>query len=287
MKYLVMGVCGMAGHVIAQHLIEKGHEVIGFARTKSPCCETIIGDIFEMELVKKIIIDGKYDVVVNCIGILNKKVDFELAKGIFTNSFFPHYIAQCCDEVGTKMVHISTDCVFSGKKGSYDENSIPDDISYYARTKYLGEVINGKHLTLRTSIIGPELKENGVGLFHWFMKQENRVEGYNNVLWSGVTTIELAKIIENSHILNLSGLYQLTNNRKISKYELLLLFNKNFKKNKIQIVIKDEPISDKTLICTRTDFLYLIPDYENMIVEMKNWIENHRSIYNQYFGGIS
>ena len=118
------------------------------------------------------------------------------------------------------------------------------------------------------------------------MTQKESTFGYKNVFWSGVTTIQLAKVIEASSIANLRGLYHLSNNKKISKYDLLCLFNKYCRKNEIEIIYKYEPMSDKTLICTRTDFSYLVPDYEEMIIEMIEWINSHKGIYGQYLGGF-
>ena len=178
MKYLILGARGMAGHMVALYLQEQGHEVVGYARQQSPVCETIVGDAFETDKINSIIENGKYDVVVNCIGILNKAVDRDLANGIFINSYFPHYVAQCCDLYGCKLIHISSDCVFSGNAAGYAEDDVPDETSYYGRTKFLGEVTAGIHLSMRTSIVGPELKESGIGLFNWFMHQKEEIRGF-------------------------------------------------------------------------------------------------------------
>lgn len=284
MKFLIMGSCGMAGHVIAQFLLEKGHDVTGFARTESLIYKTVIGDALDKNTVNQAVFSETYDVVVNCIGILNTRVDTDLDVGIYINSYFPHYLAKCCDKAGSKLIHISTDCVFNGNRGSYTEDSIPDEVSFYGRTKSLGEVTRNNQLTLRTSIIGPELKENGIGLFHWFMNQKEWVNGYRNVMWSGVTTIELADAIEKAAKEDVSGLYHLCNNEKISKYDLLGLFNNYCRKEKIEIRKEEKQINDKSLVCTRKDFSYSIPSYEQMVKEMAIWINNHKEIYNQYMG---
>lgn len=282
MRYFILGVCGMAGHTIALYLSEQGHQVTGFARQPSPVCETILGDAFQTERIQKIIEENEYDVVVNCIGILNKAVDDNLAAGIFINSYFPHFIAQCCDSYGTKLIHISTDCVFSGNAAGYVEADIPDETSYYGRTKFLGEVSSDRHLCIRTSIVGPELKKSGIGLFHWFMHQKEIVEGYAHVKWTGVTTLELAKAVEAASKQELSGLYFLTNNIDISKYELLKLFNQYCRNNSVEITRGEEPINSKVLVCTRTDFNYFVPNYEDMVKEMSEWINEHKTLYGQY-----
>lgn len=281
MRYLILGINGMAGHMIGKYLLENGHRVIGVARQKSDICKTIVCDIADKEQVKRIMDEEPFDVVVNCVGKLNKFVDEKLSEGIYVNSEFPHWLAEQLENTDKKLIHLSTDCVFEGTKGSYTEQDIPDATSYYGRSKLLGEVVDSKNLTLRTSIIGPELKRNGIGLYHWFMQQQNDIAGYDKVIWSGVTTLQLAKVIEEDAELQQTGLYHLSNNQQISKYELLNLFNKYCRQDKVRID-KDTSIKcDKSIINTREQ-KYSIPSYEKMICEMGEWINNHKEIYSQY-----
>lgn len=282
MRYLIFGVNGMAGHVIAKYLEEKGHEVTGFARQQSPFCKTIIGDARNWSDVEKALKTEKYDVVVNCIGVLNKRVDASLANGIYLNSTLPHLLAEELRDRSAKLIHISSDCVFEGTRGQYTEKDRPDAISYYGRSKALGEVVDQENLTLRTSIVGPELKADGVGLFHWFMKQKDTVAGYKNVIWSGVTTLQLAKSIEEDIVRQKTGLYHLVNNRPICKHDLLQLFNLEFRKNPIEITENDTVISDRSLICTDEGQRFSVPDYQPMLVELAEWMDNHRALYGQY-----
>jgi dTDP-4-dehydrorhamnose reductase len=190
----------------------------------------------------------------------------------------PHYLDKLSAEYQFKFIHISTDCVFSGQKGDYDEEDFTDATSFYGRTKSLGEIKNDRNLTFRTSIVGPDIKENGIGLFNWFMKQDGQVKGFNNVIWTGVTTLELAKSIEKSFDLEITGLYHLVNNQKINKYDLLMLFKKYMNKE-IEISKDDSYISDKSIINTRTDFDFKIPSYEKMIEEMSIWINKNKEKY--------
>lgn len=172
--FLILGVNGMAGHVIAQYLLEQGHTVYGFARQESSVCETMIGDATIKEDVRQALQAHPYDYVVNAIGVLNNFVDEHPADGIYLNSVLPHFLAEELADTKTKLIHISTDCVFEGDKGRYSEMDRPNAISYYGRSKALGEVIDDRNLTIRTSIIGPELKKDGIGLFHWFMRQNEK-----------------------------------------------------------------------------------------------------------------
>lgn len=283
MKYLILGVNGMAGHMIAQYLKEQKHPVTGFARTESVICPTITGNALNPEDVERALQADSYDYVINGIGVLNKFVDANLADGIYLNSVLPHFIAKKLENTKTKLIHISTDCVFEGTKGHYTESDFADATSYYGRSKALGEVIDEKNLTIRTSIIGPELKENGIGLFHWFMAQTGVVSGYERVIWSGVTTLQLAKAIEEDARKRRTGLYHLVNNEEISKYHLLELFNRYCRKNPIEIRKEQSVVSNKSLVNT-AEMEFTVPSYEQMVEEMAEWLESHPKLYKQYEG---
>ncbi len=289
MKYLIFGANGMAGHMIVLYLKEQGHTVTGFTRTACTVCDSIIGDALDREAVKNALASDDFDVAINCIGILNKAVDMDMATGIYLNSVFPHLLADLLKGSKTKVIHISSDCVFLGDKGEYKENSAKDADSFYGKTKALGEVIDNKSLTIRTSIVGPELNENGVGLFHWFMSQTSVVNGFSEVVWTGVTTLQLAKAVEAASIQNITGLYQLVNNTTVNKYELLCFFNQYCNNNKTVIHENGSFSSDKSLVNTRTDFDFKIPSYEQMIIDMSEWIKSHNDIYSHYIqkaGGV-
>ena len=149
-----------------------------------------------------------------------------------------------------------------------------------AKTKGLGEIVNNKHLTLRTSVVGPELKTDGEELFHWFMNQQSDISGFTKTIWSGVTTLELAKAIKWSIDSDISGLYHVTNNSSISKYELLKLFQKYTKKN-IDIKSVNGKNIDKSFIDTRKELNYAIPSYEEMVKNMIDLMKNSK-LYKQY-----
>lgn len=270
-KILIIGSKGMAGHMIKSYLESRNkYEVYSTFRKKE---NEILNerefdlDAFNTEKLRKILNTIKPDFVINCIGILNQFAEENPDIAIYVNGYFPHLLDRLSKEYGYKFIHITTDCVFSGKKGNYTENDFRDANSYYGRSKAIGEVNNNKTLTFRTSIIGPDINENGIGLFNWFIKQSEEINGYSNVFWSGVTTLELAKAIEASFKQNISGIYHLTNNEKISKYDLLKLFAK-YTGKEIKINKYENYHSDKTLIDTRKEFNYTVPSYEEMIKEM-------------------
>lgn len=272
----------MAGHVISLYLKERGHNVIGLARKKYGLVETIVCDVRNLSEVESIILEGKYDFVINCVGILNEYAERDISNAIFINSYFPHFLAKITQNIKTKIIQISTDCVFSGRKGSYKDTDVPDGESIYDRTKALGELIDEKNITFRNSIIGPDINVNGIGLLNWFMKQKNDVQGYSGAIWTGVTTLQLAKTIEEVSTKNIFGLFNLVRENSISKYELLLLFNKYIKRNKQQVNKVLGIVCDKSLVSSKTDFCKSIPDYEQMIYELSEWMIEHKDLYPHY-----
>lgn len=284
-KILILGSSGMAGHVITLYFQEQGYDVTAYTtKAFKHCSKNIIGNAFDTNILKDILLTGNYDAVINCIGILNQFAEDNLAKAVYLNGYLPHLIADTLKDSATRLIHMSTDCVFAGNNGPYKEDSFPDGHKFYDRTKALGEVIDNKNLTFRNSIIGPDLNCNGIGLFNWFMKQKGTIKGYTQAIWTGVTTLTLAKAMDQALKENLTGLFNLVNNTSISKYDLLQLFNKHFRDNALEILPDDNLKLDKTLICTRKeDFSFVVPSYEAMIIEMKQWIIDHKSLYDSYY----
>lgn len=278
-KVLVIGSKGMAGHVIYRFLSLLGeYDVYGVARNVEQTDRVFNLDVSDTEALKKII-DLQFDVVINCIGILNKDAEDHPHKAIWFNSYFPHLLESLTKDTKTKVISISTDCVFSGKRGGYSENDFKDGEGFYAQSKSLGEINNEKDLTIRTSIIGPELNQNGIGLFHWFMKQETETNGYSQAFWSGITTIELAKVVHQVILQDIKGLIIVAGKSKIDKYSLLKLFNKIFRNDSLVVLENSKYKVDKSMHSSRTDFDYNMPSYEEMIDDMKNWIDNNSYNY--------
>jgi len=278
-KVAVLGATGMAGHVIALDLRERGYDVRRMSRSIADSDKDARIDASDFPRLLDWLETTKPDVIVNAIGILQKEAEERPDIAVLLNSYLPHRLAQCGKEIGAKLIHLSTDCVFSGATGGYIESSFPDGATMYDRSKALGEVVNDRDLTFRMSILGPDISKNGTGLFHWFMKQEGRIRGYRKAIWNGVTTIELSKAIDAAIRQNLTGLYHLTPPVSINKFDLLHLFKEIFDKTDVEIEPYDGFAVDKTLVNTRTDFDYAIPAYPEMIREMKAWVDNHQGIY--------
>lgn len=283
MKFLIIGCNGMAGHIISIYLKEQGHDVTGYARENSKFVNTIIGDATDFDLLKKKVLSGGYNTVINCVGLLNQFAENDHAAAVLINGYLPHYLAKITKDTDTQIIHMSTDCVFSGKTGRYTEDSVPDGTLFYDKSKAMGELEDEKNITLRNSIIGPDIKESGIGLLNWFMKQRRAVNGYTGVIWTGQTTLQLAKTMEQAAKLRAHGLYNMVPDEAINKYELLKLFNKHIRREPIEINPADMFVADKSLIRTRYDgFEYRIPGYETMIKELGEWMRDHKELYPHY-----
>ena len=282
-KVLIIGSKGMAGHVVTTFLKESGNFIVADISRNDDFFDSVYKlDVTDIGKLNAVIDEFVPDFVVNCIGILNKDAEDNPDKAIFINSFLPHFLAKKGDKVGYNVIHISTDCVFSGKSGSYTESSHKDGIGFYAQSKALGEINYGKHLTIRTSIIGPELKNNGIGLFDWFMRQHGEIKGFVNAYWTGVTTIVLAQAVSACILKNINGLHHLVNGEKISKYDLLGIMKKTFCKNDISIIADEKYRVDKSLTLGK-EIIYEVPKYDSMITEMYNWMLAHPDLYGRYF----
>lgn len=282
MKFLVLGCNGMAGHTISLYLKEQGHDVFGFDRRESKYIKNATGDARDIDFVRNLIVDGKYDTVINCIGILNQFAEENKSLATFLNSYFPHFLAEVTDGTDTQIIHMSTDCVFSGKRGEYTEDDFRDGETFYDRSKALGELEDDKNITLRNSIVGPDINPNGIGLLNWFMKQSSPINGFTKAMWTGQTTLQLAKTMEVAAKERASGLYNTVPDHSISKYDLLRLFNKYLRNDSIQINPVEGINADKSLKRARFEFSYLIPDYEVMVAELADWVIRHKDMYPHY-----
>jgi len=272
----------MAGHLVSLYLQEQGHDITGFARTQSKLIKTIVGDALNSNEVRAAVKKDHFDTVINCIGLLNQFAENNKSQAVYLNSFFPHYLAELTRETDIQVIHVSTDCVFSGKRGKYTEDDLPDGTTFYDRSKALGELEDNKNLTLRQSIVGPDIKANGIGLLNWFMQQQREINGYTGALWTGLTTFQLAKVIEEAAKVRAHGLYNTVPEYYISKYELLGLFNKYMRGGSVRIVPVNKMAANKSLKRTRFDFACHIPDYEHMVADLADWMRVHKNLYPHY-----
>jgi len=282
-KIMILGSTGMLGHMVFYYLksLNKYNIVDASFRKKLHSGSRLL-DVTNDEDLERFIISEKPDIIVNCIGILIKGSIFDPSNAIYLNSYLPHRLVKILRQINGKLIHVSTDCVFSGKKGAYTEKDFRDADDVYGRSKALGEVINDIDVTLRTSIVGPELKEKGEGLFHWFMQQEGEINGFTQMIWGGVTTLELAKVIDEAINQNITGLIHITNGKPISKFDLLLLFKDIWKRNNIIIHNVEGKEANKSLDSIRADFNYNFPDYVKMFTDLYDWMKKNKSVYPYY-----
>lgn len=279
---LLFGATGMAGHMAYYYLTKIGrYDIVPAVYRTKLTEESLVVDVRDRVAVEAAVRQTRPDIILNCVGALVQESHEHPANAVLLNAWFPHLLKTLADEVGGKLVHISTDCVFSGKKGNYTETDFRDADDVYGRSKALGEIVGGKDLTVRTSIIGPELKRNGEGLFHWFMSQSGQVQGYKTAIWGGVTTLELAKAIDAAIRQDLCGLVQLSNGEGISKRDLLCLFKRIWKRDDIEIVPVDANGVDKS-IARSGRFNYTVSGYEEMLLELHEWMAAHPALYTQY-----
>lgn len=281
MRILVLGASGMLGNAMFRVISLGGyHEVYGSARAAS------VKKFFNSELSEKIItgIDVENtdslvqlfskvcpEIVINCIGLVKQLEESnDPISTLYINSLLPHRLAQLCKLINARLVHISTDCVFSGRSGNYQETDEPDALDLYGRSKLLGEVYLPHVVTLRTSIIGHELNSSH-GLIEWFLAQHGSVKGYSRAIFSGMPTYELAKVIIEKILPNkeLNGLYHIAAH-PISKYELLKIVNKQYDK-RLKIEPDEDIKFDRSLnanyFCETTG--YVAPPWPQLIAQMQ------------------
>lgn len=282
-RIVVLGGTGMAGHVIAAYLEENKYDVYITSKSVKDSVKSKSIDATDFITLETWLKSIEPDVIINCIGALPKQAEAYPDQAILLNAYLPQWLSRVFRDTHVKVIHLSTDCVFSGKRGGYTEKDDTDGTTIYDRSKALGELENEKDLTFRMSIIGPDRHEQGTGLLHWFMGQNGEIKGYTNVIWNGVTTIHLAEAIDAAIKQNLSGLYHLTPKEPIDKYHLLLMFQQVFQKSDVRIVPDDGIKVNKTLVNTRSDFSFKVKPYPIQVSEMREWICTHQSFYGKRY----
>lgn len=288
-KILILGITGMLGHISFIHLNKNNNlDVYGVCSKKNqkliikekPLCllnDKIFfsNDLFEScnKIFKKI----NPDYVINCIGIVKQSSNIKDFNNTYLiNSIFPNFLSASAKIFNYKLFNLSTDCVFDGKKGNYTEKDIPNAKDLYGISKMKGEIYNCKNtITIRTSIIGPEIK-SFKGLFSWFKSEDGILNGYKNAYFSGLTTLELSKIFEKLIFIDkkISGLFHISS-KKISKFDLLNLINQIHNLNK-QIIPNTTFELDRSLNSNKFKKLTKIKinNWSTMIINQKNFIEN-------------
>ncbi|PKN76283.1 MAG: NAD(P)-dependent oxidoreductase [Deltaproteobacteria bacterium HGW-Deltaproteobacteria-10] len=292
-RILILGGTGMLGHLLLRYLSEHPeYDVFATARSLSGMEKHFPNDLLArfrtdsvdasyFESIIRTFASVQPDIVINCIGLIKQlPLADDPLTAITVNALLPHRISLISHTAGTRVIHISTDCVFDGVKGMYTENDRSNAEDLYGRTKFLGEVAYPHCVTLRTSIIGHELK-GGYGLIEWFLAQKQNVHGFRKAIYSGFPTIELARIICDYVLPNpdLSGVYHVSS-ESISKYDLLRLVAAQYGKA-IEIEPYDDFVQDRSLDSTvfRERTGYRPPPWEKLVEMMHNDFLANRRFY--------
>ena len=260
-RVLVLGASGMLGNAVLRLFAQSpGYEAIGSARSSGVLRLLPDGlrdivlcgvDVESFDSLTRLFVNARPDVVINCIGLVKQLAEADdPLSAIPINALLPHRLARLCDVAGARLVHMSTDCVFAGTKGMYTEADMSDAKDLYGRSKYLGEVDYPHAITLRTSIIGHELS-GAHSLVGWFLAQQANVKGFRRAIFSGLPTVELARVIRD-HVLphpELHGLYHVSA-EPINKFDLLTLVAKAYGKT-IAITPDDKLVIDRSLDSSR------------------------------------
>ena len=260
-RILIFGASGMLGNALLRYFAAKeSFQVVASVRNADslrntayePNYQLITGvDAENLDDLHRVFDEARPDVVVNCVGVVKQLAAAEDALvSIPLNSLLPHRLARLCAATGSRLIHISTDCVYSGKKGGYVESDLPDADDLYGRSKLMGEVGYPHAITLRTSLIGHELR-GARSLVNWFLAQEGSVRGFTKAIFSGLPTVEIARVIE-EYVLphpELHGLYHLSVG-PINKHDLLSMVKDVYGKQ-IEIIPDDSLVIDRSLDSTR------------------------------------
>ena len=284
-KILIFGISGMLGSTFFKYLSEnenyylygtvRDNQKKNLVRRICPNGEILVfNKLLDESLLENFFNEIKPDFVINCIGIIKQSNNsIYTSSYIAINSLFPHLLSNINEKFNSKLIQISTDCVFSGNKGMYSEQDIPDASDIYGRSKLLGELVdNKKNLTIRTSIIGHEIQSFN-SLLNWFLSQTNNIKGFSRAIFSGFTTLELAKIFENYILPNdrLTGLYHISSN-PITKYNLLLkikdIYGKEISITKDEVFEIDRSLNSKIF---REMTGFSPKSWDSMIFEMKEY----------------
>jgi dTDP-4-dehydrorhamnose reductase len=279
MRLLILGGDGMLGHQLLKQW-RRVHDVrVTLRRDLSDYAPFGLFDrtnafdgvdVRSAESLVGVFAEFQPEVVVNAVGIVKQRSDAKQAiPSLEINALLPHRLAQLCRVRGARLIHISTDCVFSGRAGGYNEESLSDAEDLYGRTKFLGELQDLGCVTLRTSIIGPELSRK-TGLFEWFLAQRGSIRGFTQAIYTGLTTRELARVMQTvlERHPEAEGLYHVST-EPISKYDLLCMIRDRLGRN-IEIIPDSTFRCDRSLKSDRfrTAFGYTPPSWPDLVAEL-------------------
>jgi len=280
MRLVILGGTGMLGHTLWERLslrfpdtyttIRKGIRDYGDDRLYGS--DRVIDhiDVMDFRMLEGALRGVRPDVILNCIGITKRREEPQNPiSSIILNAMLPHKLAKMAADLNAKLIHFSTDCVFDGRTGRYSDDAPTNATDLYGRTKALGEVTGNSVLTLRSSFIGKELRE-GTELLEWFLSQKNAVRGFKNAIYTGLTALELCRVIEKLLLdyPDASGLYNVSS-EPINKFDLLRLIGEKMHR-RVEIIPDESFHCDRSLDSARfrKDFNYTPPTWTKMVEEL-------------------
>ena len=291
MRILVLGATGMLGHTVFKFLNQTNHNIECYGSIRNKKDKEffdrhlsqnlrIFDEFYSPNKLEKFVQKIKPQIILNCIGLIKQRKNSENhLEAIFVNSLLPHQISKVCNKLGIRLIHFSTDCVFSGKKGNYKESDLPDARDVYGLSKFMGEINDKNNLTIRTSIIGHELK-NSLGLLEWFLGEKKEITGYSRAIFSGLTTLEISRFLLDHIFKNnkIYGVYHLSS-MPITKLKLLKIINKVYRSKKNIISSSSLKINrslDASKLMDATK--YQVPNWDVMINDLYRWKNNYEKL---------
>ncbi len=291
MKILILGGEGMLGHELLLSLSQR-HSVKATVR-QSPLAYAQFGlfnetntyfdvDVLDQNNLMQAMVDFQPEAVINAVGIVKQRhLAKESIPSLEINALLPQRLSLICRAIGARLIQLSTDCVFSGKKGFYTEEDKPDPEDIYGQTKLLGEVNNQHAVTIRSSIIGLELTRK-TSLIEWYLAQKGEIKGFRKAIYSGITTMEMSRLIElilTRHP-DLHGIWHVAS-KPINKFDLLNVLNARLQRDDIKIIPSDELVCDRSLCGDKFTKLtgYKPPTWDQMLTELAERIDMSMGVF--------
>lgn len=278
-RILVLGSSGMLGHVVTATLESAEYDVVGLSYPQTFGKQSVKLDLTKGEEFEAFLQNNIFDCIVNCAAVLVAQSEQKKDLGIYMNAYLPRYLEQKFLDSKTKIIHVSTAGVFSGKESRYGENNIADTEIFYGKIKHLGEINNEKDLTIRSDFWGPDLNKQSASLFNWALSHENK-KGFTGEMFNGVSSVEFARFLLTA-MEDATGIFHLVAEHVISKFEFLRSLNEAFSLCGDIIPTQGRKI-DRSLANNRRDIYSTEKNYHEMLSEAKEWIQKHSAFYPHY-----
>lgn len=281
MKIMIIGSGGMLGHMVTTYLDEKGYDIVDVSKSKKCREQSILMDVTNIGAFSEFLSQNVFDAVVNCAALLPAMCT-NVQEAIKLNSLFPHILEDSLRKNGTYVIQISSGGVYKGDSAPYDENSEQDSSLFYGKTKSLGEINGPNSFVIRSDIMGPDMNVKAGGIFNWAMTSSGEISGYSHMSINGVLSLEYAKFIELAIKNRFTGAYNLHSDGSIAKADFLRLLFKIFGKKDVIVKNVPNPIRNNSLSTVRYEIPYINKSYEEQLVELKQWMIEHKHLYPHY-----